>query len=406
MSRVLTTGFEFSGAADNGIDTLHPEITITSTNPRRSAGNNGGIRALEANTTGVREAIFQQLPHLLPESYFRIYTKITSTVSTHEYIFYDVAGATNIFKLSFSTPTGPLVLNVNGSDVATGITNFSLDTYYSIKVYALIDAAGDINVEIDGVSDITYSGATNGAGTGWDQLKLNTDGTVFYDDMAINDTYTVIRYDGGNGTLPTAGSNIFGSGPGVATIISHFGDGTDGYMVINKSSGSFSDNDTYSQASHNAVILGAEDTSSTGTLPEGFIQLFYPDGNGNSSDLTNSDTTQINNYTYVDSFEDSNNFVFDEIGGVGDTYTMEDLPAEALAVNHVDACFFTQKDGSTLNNIRSTLRISGTDYDSYTAAIPSSRSWVKISYQLNPDTDTDWTLSDINNLEAGPKLEV
>lgn len=404
MSRLFTSGFEFGSIVDNGILTVDSEVSISTLTPRSSAGGSGGGRSLEANTTGTNSVVFQQFPYELPTSYCRFYFRLDDLPTVHEYIFYDVTGATEIFKLRLSTNVGPFILSVNGIDVATGSTTFLPNTYYALKVDAVIDAAGSIVVEVDGFTDINYSGATNGGGTGWNQLRLNTNGTVNWDDFAINDSYTRVNYDGGNGVTNPSGTL---TGPSSsATIIYHVGDGTTGYFIVENAGTDFSDGDAISDSTtFSGTVNGDEDDSSTSTVPDGFVQLFFPNGNGNTTQLTNSDDNMTDNYTYVDDFEDLGEFVFGESPGLKDTYQIENLPGEALAVNHVDAYQFTKRDGSTISNIRSTFRTGGTDYDSHQENIPGSYRWVKFSTPENPNTQDPWTVSEINNAEMGPKIE-
>lgn len=404
MSRVFTAGFEFGSIVDNGILTIDSEVNISTLTPRSSAGGSGGIRSLEANTTGVNSVIFQQLPYELPTSFTRIYFRLDDLPTVHEYIFYDNTGASEIFKLRLGSGTGPFILSVNGIDVATGGITFLPNTYYALKIDAVIDAVGSIVVEIDGTTDINYAGATNGGGTGWNQLRLSTNGTVNWDDFAINDSYTRVNYDGGNGVSNPSGTL---TGPASsATIISHVGDGTTGYFIVDNAGVDFSDNDAISDSTtFTGTVNGDEDDSSTSTVPDGFVQLFFPEANGNTTQLTNSDDNMIDNFSYVDDFENISEFIFGETPGIKDTYTIANLPGEALSVNHVDACQYTKRDGSTITNIRSTFRSGGIDYDSHTENIPGSYRWVKFSTPENPDTQDPWTVSEINNAEMGPKIE-
>lgn len=403
MSRVLTTGFEFSATIDNGLLSVDSEVSITTTQPRKSVSNNGGSRALEANTTGTNLITFQPFPYELPASHSRLYFRMATAATTHEYIFYDDAGSTEIFKLRLISPTGPLTLSVNSVDVATGTKTFLTDTYYSLKVSAVISAVGSIDVTIDSTIDISFSGVTNGGGTGWDQLRLNTDGRVFYDDIGINDEYTRVNYSGGNGSIPSGA--LAGTAPGTATIINQVGDGVTGYLIIEKGSGSFIDGDTLTGGAFTGTVNGDEDLTSTSSLSDGFVELFFPDGDGNSSELTNSNGNSVNNYTYTNTFEDTSTFVSDSVGGLTDTYTMNDMHAEAVGVNHVDAYFYTKRDGATVTKIRSALRIGSNDYESHTEDIPVTSRWVGFSYQENPDSKAPWVVSDIDSLESGPKLE-
>jgi len=404
MSRIYTGGFEFSNIIDNGILSVDSEVTISTINARKSAGNNGGSRALEANTTGINNIVFQPFQYELSESYIRMYFNIEALASTHRYIFYDSGGASEVFRFELVTPTGPLRLLVNGVPVATGTKTFVPNTFYAIKIYGLISGAGQITMEVDGLIDINYLGVTNGGGTGWDQIRLITDGHIVYDDFAVNDTYTRVNYSGGNGVVAPSGTL---TGPGSSgTIINHVGDGTTGYFIINNLGVPFANGIAISDSTtFTGNTSATEDASSTGPLPDGFVQLFYPDGNGNTAQLTNSNDDAIDNYTYVNNFEDSATFVYGELPSIGDTYTVSNIPGEAISVNHVDTCFYTKRDGATISNIRSTIRVNSTDYDSHTKGIPGSYRWVKFSVPENPDTDAPWTISEIDGAEMGPKIE-
>jgi len=403
MSRVFTCGFEFFQNQDNDILALGPNSEINSILPRRSAANNGGSRALEVNTLTTNLNTFQPLPYIQNESYIRLYFRMSIPSATNEFIFYNAVTDDEIFKVGLSSPTGPLRLNVNGVNVATGIANFTTDVYYSIKIYADIASSGSITVKVDGVADISYSGNTAAAGSGWNQLRLNAGGRLFYDDFAINDTYTRVNYKLGNGNIPSG--TLSGSAPGSASIIRHVGDGTSGYMIIDKASGSFLDNDSVEDtASFTASVDGNEDTGSIGEIKEGFVQLLYPNDNGFHSQLTNSDDNSTDNYTYVNQQNNIATFVFDKVGGNKDTYSIQNMPSDAISVNHLDTCFLAQRDGNIVNNLKSIIRIGANDYESHNEQVPGSIRAVKFSYQQNPETKSDWLVSDVDQLESGPEL--
>jgi len=404
MSRVFTCGFEFSSLADNGIASVGSGTSINSIHPHRSAGANGGIRALDVSSVSASLTQFQNFAYIQKETFIRMYFRLGVLPSTKQYIFYNLTTSAEIFRLRFQTSSGPFILSVGGSDVATGSTTFLADTYYCMKIYAKIDISGQIILKLDGVEDINYSGATNVAGPGWNQIRLNNNGRVFYDDFAVNDTYTRVNYKNGNGQTPL--TTINSDSPGSATIINHIGDGVSGYLIIDKISGDFIDSNTLTDVgSFSAEQSGEEDTVSTSEIKEGFVQLFYPNNNGEYSELTNSLGNQVNNFSYVNEIDNLSTFVSDETGNKKDTYQMQDLPSEALSINHVDSCFLVQRDGSTVNNIRSVLRIGAVDNESYMQVAPGTMRWVKFSYQKNPETDDEWVSSDISNLESGPKLE-
>lgn len=396
--RLITNGFEFASVAGNFITALDPEITIETSIPRQTSLGNGGSRYLQIDSlAGETEATFQTLDYDQIENYFKCSQRIQSTSPVLEYIFSD--DTTEVFKIR-SVNSGPFSLWVGGVQVATGSFNLTEFVWQDIEIYADIDATGTITVTVDGLLDINYSGNTTTGSTSWNNYSINAEGFVLFDDLIINNTYTVLKYNGGNGVIPTGTvSSIVSS----ASIIHHVGDGTKGFMVIDNAGTAFTDGIALSATGFSGTSFGDEEVGNiTEPSVSSYIQIFKPNANGTYSNLAGSDGNSTDNYLLVDDNEDISDVLSTSTPGDFDTYSYENLPADATDVNYIESCFYSKRDGSAISNQRSHSRIGGTDYESHIQAITSNYVWNKFPYQVNPDSDTDWTISDVNNLEIGP----
>lgn len=83
----------------------------------------------------------------------------------------------------------------SGTLLATGTATLNASTWYCVEVYALIaDSDGAVQVKVDGVSDIDYSGDTLNSGSEVvTKLRIGTGGfnncaRQYVDDLAVNDT--------------------------------------------------------------------------------------------------------------------------------------------------------------------------------------------------------------------------
>lgn len=398
--RIFTNGFEFPSVAGNSIGTGNANISIVSLVPRQTSLGNGGSRHLQIDSNTPVSCPFTALPYDEVETYFKVSQRIEGFPTLLEYRFFD--GVTEVFRLS-SAGGGPFDLYVGGALEASGSLNLFSFVWQEVEIYSLIDASGTITVSLDGLVDINYSGDTTTGSTSWDNFDIYVDGKVYFDDLLINDTYTVLKYDGGNGTTPTG--TVTG-GVSSGTIIYHVGDGTDGYMVINNSGTAFSDNDSLSATGFTGNAFGDEEVNNiTAPSTTSFVQVFLPDGNGNTSGLTGTDGNSVDNYEMVNDLENVSDAVRATSAGLYDTYTIENIPGDALGINFVEVCFYSRKDGSAVNYQRSVVRHSSIDYPSQKQLTTSSYSWNKFPYQVNPGTDSDWTILDINLLEIGPEVE-
>lgn len=156
-------------------------------------------------------------------------------------------------------------------------------------------------------------------------------------------------------------------------------------------------------------ILNTSGTVNNDFLGDLRVATILPNGNGNSSQFTGSDGNSTDNYLLVDENpQDTGTYV--ETSGVGnlDLYTMENLPADATTVLGVQVSALSDKtDAGALTGVVA-MRTNSTDYfgTGYQPSFgPASEIYFSNIWDENPNTASAWTVSDINSIEAGTKLE-
>ena len=112
------------------------------------------------------------------------------------------------------------------------------------------------------------------------------------------------------------------------------------------------------------------------------------------------------NHEAVDELNPNNDtdYVYTSTAGATDVYEFEDLPATASAVRAVGIHTMARKDDAGSRSMRSFLRIGATNYPGATVNLPDSYAGIKDYWLQNPATGTDWTVADVNNLQAGVEL--
>lgn len=134
---------------------------------------------------------------------------------------------------------------------------------------------------------------------------------------------------------------------------------------------------------------------------DSLVASLLPAGAGNSTQWTPS---AGNNYTNVDEAPASDaDGVLTNTADQLDLYSLGDLPAEANAVKCVQLDARSFRNGaSTPTIIKAGLRTGGTNYlgDSFS---PDKMLPVHVTklYETNPNTASNWSVSEVNGLEAG-----
>lgn len=136
------------------------------------------------------------------------------------------------------------------------------------------------------------------------------------------------------------------------------------------------------------------------------ISHLKPNGNGASSGMTGSDGNSVDNYLLVDETTPNGDvdYVYSAVSGTKDTYNLQNLPPEAYTVA---ACMLTtvaRKDGGTAS-LKTVIRHSGSEVDSAAKTLTDAYAYYYDRLGgKNPVTSSQWTVSDINNLETGVKV--
>ena len=135
------------------------------------------------------------------------------------------------------------------------------------------------------------------------------------------------------------------------------------------------------------------------------VQTLYPNGNGNSSQLTGSDGNSTDNYLLVDEAGAPSTADYVESSTVGqkDTYAFGNLTATTGTVYAVRQSSYAAKTDAGVRSIYNVARLSTTEED-------SDEHFLGTGYAFHSDIWTEkpgggsWTISDVNSAEFGVKI--
>jgi hypothetical protein len=249
-------------------------------------------------------------------------------------------GAVEIYR-GGSTNTGDLGTLLASSAPGVIVVN----NWYHVETKVLLsDTVGTIEVRVNGISVVTFSGDTKNAGTG--------------------SVIDFIYLGGASGTNNYAGAN--------------FDD-----VAIWNGAGSL-----------NNDFLG--DCS---------VQTLLPTGDGNYSQWVGSDGNSVNNSLLVDEPGNPNTSDYVESGTSGnkDSYAFGDLPAGTLSVKGVVIRSYAAKSDAGAQLYRNFARISGTDYAGADKGPSVTPAYIGFSdlMEISPATSTAWTPAEVNGAEFG-----
>jgi hypothetical protein len=129
----------------------------------------------------------------------------------------------------------------------------------------------------------------------------------------------------------------------------------------------------------------------------------YPNGNGDSSQWTNSIGNSTNNYTYVDDATPNGDTDYVKASSINlvDLYTFDSLTA--TTVFGIEQCSYARKDAAGTRHFQQVQKVGGTVYTASTATLLDTYTYYKQVIELNPDTSSAWTDTDINSAQFGVK---
>jgi len=187
MSRLLFDGAEIGNL--NWLSSASAGVTAA-TDQKRS-----GLYSYRlVKSTSYNDAASKSFPSGLSEFYFRTAWRITNSNNTNHSIQFR-NGTTVLISLGLDITNSLFTAYVGGTTlVATGSIPYQTNTWYLLEFHVKIaDTGGVIQLKIDGILDIDYSGDTQpSTQTAVDNvyLRVNTNQNTHYtwfDDMALND---------------------------------------------------------------------------------------------------------------------------------------------------------------------------------------------------------------------------
>lgn len=136
------------------------------------------------------------------------------------------------------------------------------------------------------------------------------------------------------------------------------------------------------------------------------VDAYFPNANGNSSQLTGSDGNSVDNYQLVDETtpNDDTDYVQSSTVNQKDTYGFQNMSHTPATINGVQIVINSKKDDSGLRSICSVTRSGGADTDGATQALSTSYAYYMQILEADPNTAAAWTPSGINSAEFGLKV--
>lgn len=268
--------------------------------------------------------------------------------------FQRVAGTTDLAM--FINASGFIEIrrtNAAGTLLATstGHTAIAASAWYHLQVKVLLhSSAGTVEVRLNGTSVLTVSGvATAGTSGSVAAIKFGNTTTsgssndrIYWDDLWFCDTVDA----------------------------------------------------TATQGSPNNDFLG--DLS---------VKVHIPSANGDTTQWTPS--TGTNHAALIDeSPPNTTDYVSDSVSGHLDLVTLPDLPATAQTVYGVQVCIYTAADDAGSIGIKPSLKENSTVTDQSTITLTGTVYAMKYGAFLTkrPSDGAQWTVSDVNGLQAGVKV--
>jgi len=135
------------------------------------------------------------------------------------------------------------------------------------------------------------------------------------------------------------------------------------------------------------------------------VRTLTPNGNGTDSQLTGSDSDQVNNYQQVDELPaSSTDYNASATSGQRDTYSFSDLPGGVSNIYALQTTMYAAKSDATAASAKSVVRTGGTNYYGATQTLTTSFVNYTDIFETNPNTTLAWTVSDVNGVESGMEV--
>jgi hypothetical protein len=282
----------------------------------------------------------------LSEYYYRV-GLYTDNISYGFQLTQKLTGyTTNVVRIQTSSATSSRVaIIIDDATKAYSTVTLSSSTWYLIEVYVKLHrTTGVVTVKLDGTEIVTWTGDT------------------------LGNLYT--NY--GKSTIDTFYYLVYGA--------AYLDD-----LALNDTTGS-------------------TDNSWCG---DGRVILLMPNGDGDVTQMTNSAGTQVNNYSYVDEIPSTGDTDYVCASGTGtyDLYALTNPTISGVTIQRVWVEARARETVAESGVLKAVMKINGVEYDSEGQALITTYTPIVFSgYVLNPNTLTTWAISDLTDLQIGPKV--
>lgn len=225
MARLLTTGFE-TGKEEK--DIVYTSLSINS----NYTPNTGMYHAQTDTTSGYKYFQFSITPS--SELYIRFYARLHNVAYSQVGVVKFLNNTTVLDQIEFShgAVLNPRLL-VSTSVVATSLIPMLPEVYTLFEARIQIADSGIFELKQNGIKVLSYSGDTKpDANTTIDKIQfgLRTQGKVWYDDIAINDTTGATDNSWcGDGRVIALKPNANGDS---SDLVGSDGNSTDNYALV------------------------------------------------------------------------------------------------------------------------------------------------------------------------------
>lgn len=320
-------------------------------------------------------------------------------------IVLDPSGSTELW-LGNSTGGGTLV--------DTG--NFILTPgyhWYAIR-YRIGNSGGLFEVYADNVLLLSHTGDTRASATYdyWDRFSGLLGRGSAIDDFVVNGI--TISYTGGSGGggTPAIGNTVTGGVTGAQAVITAYKETSPGvgYLLLQAPTAGFNPTEGVSDGSGWSATLNLVGGTfgfdkNSGKPDETYIVVTRPNGTV-SAGLNGSDGDQVDNHLQVnDTFTSEATYNFTSSAGTEDVYTMTSLPFSPGTIDAVEPVIYANRAGG-ITGARTIIDPGLGNTYSEDLQIGSGGTSVRAGkiYDVNPDTGTDWSESDVNNTDVGVRF--
>jgi len=133
------------------------------------------------------------------------------------------------------------------------------------------------------------------------------------------------------------------------------------------------------------------------------VELIMPNANGSNNGWTPSSGTDRYAVVNDNPPNDDTNYVYSNTSGDTFTVNLSNLTSVGL-VRGVQVSVMNRKDDASSYQIRPAIRTNANNYLGSAQSVNDSYKCAMQIWEVNPYTGTNWTLSEINALEAGASL--